>query len=393
MLGDEVNLLDALIVLAAAGAAVVGYRLGFLTRVISWLFLAVGFTAASALVPVVARAARGSRPGGDLVLISVGLLAAGAFLGQAVGLAVGSRLHRTLPAGPARTLDSAVGSVVGALGILLVVWLVTPAMADLAGWPARAARGSHIARSVESLFPGAPDSAQALRRLAGDRYPQVFDALRQAPDLGTPPQSSGLSLAAEQRVALSTVKVVGQACDQVQEGSGFVASDGLVITNAHVVAGERRTQVERFDDGRQLPATVVAFDSRRDVAVLKVPNLARPALPLVDAPAGTRGAVFGHPAGGPLSVRPFVIADRQNVIGTDIYNQSRTEREVLFLSSTLHPGDSGGAVVDSVGDVVGVAFAIAPDRPGVAYALTPSEVRPVLASASASAVSAGSCIQ
>lgn len=387
------NALDGLILLAAVGAAVVGYRLGFVTRVISWLFLTVGLTVAAALVPVVARAAHGSRSGGDLVLISVGLLAAGAFLGQVLGLAVGSRLHRTLRPGPARTADSAVGSVVGVVGILVVVWLVTPAMADLSGWAAGAARGSRIARSVESVFPGAPDSAQALRRLAGNRYPQVFDALRQAPELGSPPRSSGLSAETQQRVALSTVKVVGQACDQVQEGSGFVAADGLVITNAHVVAGERRTEVERFDDGRELPASVVAFDPRRDLAVLHVGGLGRPALALVDPQVGTRGAVFGHPAGGPLAVRPFDIADRQDVTGTDIYNQSRTERQVLFLSSSLHPGDSGGAVVDSVGDVVGVAFAIAPDRPGVAYALTPSEVRPVLSSAGQPAVSTGSCIQ
>ena len=65
-------------------------------------------------------------------------------------------------------------------------------------------------------------------------------------------------------------------------------------------------------------------------------------------------------------------------VGSDIYDSHRTERAVLILSSQLRPGDSGGALIDGNGAVVGVAFAIAPDDPNVAYALDTDEVNAVL---------------
>ena len=94
---------------------------------------------------------------------------------------------------------------------------------------------------------------------------------------------------------------------------------------------------------------------------------------------GVRGAVFGHPGGGPLEASPFRVDRRIRAVGRDIYGAARTERDVLVLAADLEPGDSGSALVSPDGDVVGVAFAIAPDRPGVAYALTPAEVRAALA--------------
>ena len=110
---------------------------------------------------------------------------------------------------------------------------------------------------------------QALRRVVGDEpFPQVFDALRPAPDPGTAPDESGLTTAVADQVVQSTVKVTGQACSRIQEGSGFFVDDDLVVTNAHVVAGEDDTEVE-LADGRVLSAEVVAFDPARDLAVLR----------------------------------------------------------------------------------------------------------------------------
>ncbi len=65
---------------------------------------------------------------------------------------------------------------------------------------------------------------------------------------------------------------------------------------------------------------------------------------------------------------------------------------MFFLSSGLAPGDSGSALVDSSGAVVGVAFAIAPDRAGVAYALTDTELEAILATPRSGAVNTGPCI-
>ncbi|MEQ1786475.1 MAG: trypsin-like peptidase domain-containing protein, partial [Acidimicrobiales bacterium] len=189
----------------------------------------------------------------------------------------------------------------------------------------------------------------------------------------------------------ATVKVQGVACRRIQEGSGFVVAPGLVVTNAHVVAGERETVVQR-SDGSEVRAIVVAFDPNRDLAVLRADDLGRPALERSTIEEGGVGAVFGHPGGGDLRAAPFQVGQQVTATGTDIYDQRATEREVLILASALRPGDSGAALVDPSGRVVGVAFAIAPDRPGVAYALAMEELDAVLAGNLSGPVDTGPCL-
>jgi S1-C subfamily serine protease len=187
------------------------------------------------------------------------------------------------------------------------------------------------------------------------------------------------------------VKVTGEACRRIQEGSGFIAMPGLVVTNAHVVAGEKAPRVEPFQ-GRSLPATVVLFDANRDLALLRVPGLTGQALAVDKGEEGETGAVYGHPGGGDLRAAPAKISQELIAVGRDIYDRSDTRRSIFVLASALRPGDSGGALVDKEGKVVGVAFAIAPDKPGVSYALTDKELRPVLAAPGTTAVSTGGCL-
>jgi S1-C subfamily serine protease len=372
-----VNVLDVVLVLAAISAAGAGYRLGFVTRATSWLGLALGVTVGALALPPLLRQVQGS---GDVTvaLVAIAALAGSALLGQALGLVLGTRLHVALPHGPVRRVDQAVGAVLGIAGLLVGLWLLLPTLADVPGWTSEQARGSIIAREVNARFPDAPDTLQALRRLVGDNpFPRVFDALRPSPDPGVVPQASGLADAVAATVAASTVKVEGEACSRIQEGSGFFVADDLVVTNAHVVAGEDDSDVV-LSDGTRMDGTVVAFDPARDLAVLRTSGAARPALPLDEAEVGTPGGVFGHPGGGPLEISPFQVGEQINAVGTDIYDSSRSERSVLVLAADLAPGDSGGALVDSQGQVVGVAFAVAPDRPSVAYALAVDEVTAVL---------------
>jgi S1-C subfamily serine protease len=327
-----------------------------------------------------------------LLSAAAAVLVVGAFLGQAAGLVIGGRLHLALPGGAARTADKTAGATAGVVGVAVAVWLLLPAMADIPEWPAEQARHSVLGRVVEGVLPPAPDPLQTLRQLVDDdRFPQVFDALRPTPDLGPPPETSGLTAELAQRVAASTVKVEGVACSRIQDGSGFVVDEGLVMTNAHVVAGETETTVER-SDGTMVNAAVVSFDPDRDLAVLFAPDLDRPPLPVGDAVVGDRGAVFGHPGGGPLRLTPFEVGRQVEATGRDIYGEERTTREVLFLAARLQPGDSGAALVDPVGEVIGVAFAIAPDQPGVAYALTTAELREVMAGDLTELVGTGKCL-
>src|SRR5262249_56975405 len=129
--------------------------------------------------------------------------------------------------------------------------------------------------------PDAPPPAQRLgRAVAEGPFPEVFSHLNGPGGVGTPP-TRALAPEVAARVAASVLKIEGEACDQIQAGSGFVAGTDLVVTNAHVVAEEPRTQVET-NDGRQLTATVIAFDPERDLAVLRVRNLRLFALPFAD---------------------------------------------------------------------------------------------------------------
>jgi S1-C subfamily serine protease len=389
-----VDALDLGIILAVVFAALGGYRLGLLARASSWVGLAGGLFLAARLLPWVVKAVDQSDPATRL-LLAAAVLMGGAFIGQGLGLLLGWRIHKFLPGGPLRQVDRAGGAVLAAAGVFVALWLLLPSMADVPGWPAQQARRSVIARRLDQLAPKPPDTLQALRRLVGGtNFAKVFDKLQPSPVAGPPPAAVALSLPVRDRVSASTVKVEGEACHRIQEGSGFAAAADTVITNAHVVAGvTRNLHVLKPGTVKALPATVVVFDSDRDLAVLRVPGLGDQPLALATGRRGQDGAVFGHPGGqDALRIAAARIEDQVQALGRDLYDSHQTRRLVFILASDLHPGDSGGALVDTSGNVIGVAFAIAPDRAGTAYALTSTEVRAVLAAPRGGAVSTHQCL-
>jgi S1-C subfamily serine protease len=391
-----VNVLDLVVAAAAVAAGWVGYRLGFVRRVTSWAGLIGGVVVAVVLVDDVAEALRGTPPRTRL-LGALAFVLLAAMIGQAIGYALGGALHRRFgrAAGPAlRNGDRVAGAIVGVAGVLALMWLLIPALASSPGWPARAVRDSAVARAIDRLAPDPPPEAETLGRLVGDEsFPEVFDTLT-SPDAGSPPQG-GLPPDVAARVRRSVVKVDGPACDRVQEGTGFVAGPGLIVTNAHVVAGESRTRIET-SDGRHLDADVVAFDPNRDLAVLEVSGLNLPTLPRGEGRVDDRGSLFGHPGGGALRESPMRIAEQITARGTNIERTAPTERDVFVLAAVTEPGDSGAPVVDPNGRVVGVVFAFDLSRPTTAYALTSTELGavldPVLSSTRRAPVSTGPCL-
>ena len=387
------NLLDLLIVAVVVMVGMGAYRLGFLARALSWLGLTLGLVMASFFLPA-AASAFGGGPSNKLLVAAL-LLIAGAFAGQGVGLLAGASLRRFVPHGPLRTVDSAVGAILGAVGVLVGVWLLLPSLAEVPGSLSSQARNSSIARAIDRGFPPPPNALQALRRLVGESgFPRVFETLQPAPQTGPPPATTGIPSPVVARVASSTVKVTGTACQRIQDGSGFAAAAETVVTNAHVVAGERegRTEVIRTD-GRRLKASVVTFDADRDLAVLRVPGLGQQPLSIAAGAVGTQGAVFGHPGGQQqLRVAPAAVRRRVDAVGRDLYDSHSTRRDVFVLAADLRPGDSGGPLVGSSGSVIGVAFAIAPDRPGTSYAVTDKELRTVLSRPRNGPVPTGPCL-
>lgn len=389
------NLLDVLILVAAAGAGVGGYRLGFLARATSWIGLGVGLYAGARLLPTAVELMGGGSDTTTRLLVAVVVLIGGAFLGQGLGLLAGSRLRTAIPHGPLRGLDKGVGAFLGVLGVVVSVWFLLPAMAEVQGSAARLARSSQVASVIDRTLPAPPDPLQSLRTLVGDSgFPRVFEGLYRAPETGPPPASSGLSQAVLDQAKASTVRVEGKACSRIQDGSGFVVAPDTVVTNAHVVAGQRSTEVVRPDRTRA-KATVTVFDAARDLAVLKVPGLGLRPLAVVTSTEdeGAQGVVLGHPGGQvPVALAPSKVNRRVQAVGRDLYDRRPTTRDVFIMASRLAPGYSGGPFVNTRGQVAGVAFAIAPDREGVAYALTDVELKKALGANRGVAQSTGPCL-
>jgi S1-C subfamily serine protease len=192
--------------------------------------------------------------------------------------------------------------------------------------------------------------------------------------------------------AASSVRVLGTACGLGIEGSGWVAAPGVVVTNAHVVAGESDTIVQAEGVGPKLSATAIAFDPTDDVAVLRVSGLAAPPLVLGPDPrAGTAGAVIGYPLDGPLDIEPGRVGATVTAISQDAYGQGPIQREITSLRARVRSGNSGGPIVDAAGHVLTTVFAATVGAgPAGGYGVPNDRVRAVLATAHG-AVGTGPC--
>ena len=368
--------------------------MGFLARVASWVGLGAGIYAAMRLSPVVLDQYTGGQPETRL-LVALGLFLVISTAGASLGAVAGHSIRQLIPPGTGlRTADRAAGAVVGGIGGLVLIWLLIPILAAVPGVVSELARNSSIARAIDRVGPDTPQALQDLRRQVSDfNFPEVFSRLGPSPSTGPPPGEVAIPAAVRDRVALSTVKVSGTACGRVLSGSGFTPADDIIVTNAHVVAGVDRPSVLRTD-GRRLPATVVVFDPDRDLAVLRVPGFDRTPLPIGDADAGDEGAVYGHPRGqDALAIIPARVESKVTAQGLDLYGDSSIRRQVLILAAALEPGDSGGALVNTAGRVIGVAFAVAPDKPATAYALSSGELQTVLGQPRTAPVDTGPCIR
>jgi S1-C subfamily serine protease len=260
---------------------------------------------------------------------------------------------------------------VAVVALLLSAWLVGNLVSTSRfTWLGDQVQRSDILRSVDNVLPPVPSVfARVQAFLSQNGFPPVFVGLSAptAQPVQLPDDAQTAALAA--RVAGSMVKVLGQACGDVQEGSGFVAAPGLVVTNAHVVAGETSTSV--VVDGTQYRATTVLFDPKFDLAVLR--TSAPLGTPLTIAgqtvARGAKAAVLGYPENGPLTVGSAGVTAVIEAEGRDIYNEGLVIREVYQIEAVVRPGNSGGPLVGTGGQVIGVVFSRSTVDADVGYAL------------------------
>jgi S1-C subfamily serine protease len=372
--------LDWIALTLAAAAAVIGFRRGLLVSALSLAGVALGAIAGGRIAPHLLPNGSHS-PYTPLVALAGALVLA--FLLEGFGAVAGGTLRGKLPLGFARTADSAGGLVLGAVTGLAVVWVLgavalqVPGQQDLR----QAAQRSAVLRRLNELVP----PRTVLRALA---RVDPFPALAGPAVLVDPPDPRVLREPGVRRAAPGVVRVLGTACGLGIAGSGWVAKDDLVVTAAHVVAGEDDTTVVPMD-GSPLPAHAVVFDAKNDLAVLRVGGLEEPALQVADAHSGDKVAILGYPQNRAFAARPGRIGSTLAVAGQNAYGNGPVFRTVTSFRGLVTHGNSGGPVVNGKGEVETTVFA---SRRGSAagYGIPSGIVRHALASAGGR-VSTGDC--
>jgi len=387
------TLIDLFILVALVFAVSSGYRRGFWLSLAQYAGLVLGVVIGAAVAPVLMDALKIS----DSTVLSLGavlvLIILGA-VGSSVGYWVGEPIRLRLLAHPeSGRVDSFAGAIFSALALLSVSWFLGLSLKSVpTPQVASAIQRSAILRTLDSVFPKPPAFlARVEKIIAGVNFPAAFAGLE--PIAPSPlPLPASVNTSGIKAAASETLKIRGYGCGGIVYGSGFPVGPGMVLTNAHVVAGTQGTTVVN-PAGGPLTARVVLFDPERDVAILYVPRLALAPISEAAARQGTQGAAIGYPGGGPEKVTPAVVNGDVQAEGRDIYGQNLVVRHIWILQADVLPGNSGGPLVNLDGNVLGVIFAASTGQQGTAYALTDAEVQPDIdqAQGRTEAVQVGPC--
>ena len=373
---------DWLVLVLIGISAFIGFTRGLVRGALSLAGLALGAYLGARLAPQLLRE---NSPYAPIVALTGAVL--GASILQALASVAAGSIRSSMRVVPGlRSVDAAAGLLLGAVAGVFFAWAVG---------------------AVLLYLPGQSNLRQAVQRSAilsriNDRFPpeRLLETLGRVDPLGVvfgpsavvPQPDSALARNPHVVAASkSVVRVTGFACGLGVEGSGWIVRPGVVVTNAHVVAGIERPSVDRRDDG-SLPATVVVFDAKNDIAVLRVPGLAGRPLQLADPQRGVAVALVGYPENGPLRRVAGRLGATVEAFSRDAYGHGPVARQITTIRGAVRPGNSGGPGLDARGRVRTVVFARRSGDSG-GYGIPPAQVRSDLAQAGTSAVATTSCSQ
>ncbi|HSW85029.1 MAG TPA: MarP family serine protease [Candidatus Saccharimonadales bacterium] len=387
-------LIDVLIVLFCISAIYRGRRSGFVHQFFSAAGFFGGLFIGSLIEPHIVNFAHSPQ---SRTLLTITTTLSFALIGLTIGEYLGYRLKRHVYVKPINRVDNFLGSILSIISLLLGIWLVASVLTN---WPSTsihtALRNSRIVNGLNRILPPAPNVIAGIGRIIDPNgFPDVFagnEPVLQAP-INLP--SLGIMANAVNQDEASVLRIRGQGCGGIVSGSGFIFKPGLVATNAHVVAGITHPVAQ--DTRGNHNASVVLFDPRVDLAVLRVNNLSNKSLKINQTSAnhGTPAAALGYPGGGDFSARPAAVIEQFEAIGRDIYGRGRTVRNVYEIQANIIPGNSGGPLIDQAGSVIGMIFAESTTYNHVGYALTGSQINGELndVSPNSGAVSTGTCTE
>ncbi|MDQ3762718.1 MAG: MarP family serine protease [Actinomycetota bacterium] len=391
------NWVDVLVLVLALIAGTSGARQGMVTAAASFIGVLAGAVIGVRIAPSLISDYQSPE---IRVALGVSIVIVLVALGETLGVLLGRSVQRRIGPDVLRRVDSFLGAVVQGAAALVVAWLVALPLTNSSAYTGLtgAVRDSSVLRGVNTVMP------DTLRELPGELtklldvsgFPDVLAPFTPTPVTDVGPADPVLLNSPVVRQARSSVlKVRGRArsCSRALEGTAFVVAPQRVMTNAHVVAGTDRLSVETSDGS--LDATVISYDPQSDVAVLRVPGLRAPVLPLASksATAGSSALVLGYPLDGPYTASAARVRARINLRGPDIYNTSTVVRNVYTVRAVVRSGNSGGPLIDESGQVLGLVFGAAVDNDETGFVLTEDEIADDIAAAPSrnAPVSTGTC--
>jgi S1-C subfamily serine protease len=371
---------DWVVIVVVAVSGVYGITTGFLRGAFSLAGFAVGAYLGARIAPQILSDGSPYVP----VVALAGAILLGTLMRGLASMLAGA-LRTSLGVIPGvRLLDRLAGLLLGLAAGVFLCWAIGAVLLYLPG-------ETDLRRSVQS---------SAILGAINDVVPpeRVLETLERVDPIGVflgppaivPPPDEGIARDPDvQRASQSVVRVTGVACGLGIEGSGWVARPGLVVTNAHVVAGIRTPRIDTLA-GRAFTSTVVAFDVPNDLAVLRVPGLGARPLPLAPPDRGTAVALVGYPLNGPLARTPARLGGTAKVLSRDAYGDGPITRLVTGIRGAVQPGNSGGPGIDAQGRVRTTVFGRRPQETG-GYGVPAELVQKALAEAGGDPVGATDC--